>query len=132
VEEKNAPQKNQNHPIRNKSEPSAQRFWAESSDKGVSAQYLRPNLQPIYQYGFVVDYKVNSDEKERLNAFIRELFDYLLSIKATYYLCYGSYFSPTQLTTMYPNLRTLADLKAQYDPNRLFTSVWFENYREAF
>ena len=30
-------------------EPSTHYFWAEGSDKGPSAQYLRPNLQPIYQ-----------------------------------------------------------------------------------
>jgi hypothetical protein len=30
-------------------EPWAQYFWAETSDKGPSAQYLRPNFQPIYQ-----------------------------------------------------------------------------------
>ncbi len=30
-------------------EPSAHRFLAEGSDKRPSAQYLRPNLQPIYQ-----------------------------------------------------------------------------------
>jgi len=34
----------------NVSEPSAQRFLAESSDKRLSAQYLRPNFQPIYQH----------------------------------------------------------------------------------
>ena len=33
------------------SEPSVQHFWAESSDKGLSAQYLRPNFQPIYHQG---------------------------------------------------------------------------------
>ena len=30
-------------------EPSDQCFWAEGSDKGVSSQYLRPNIEPIYQ-----------------------------------------------------------------------------------
>ena len=35
----------------NRAEPSAHRFLAESSDKRPSAQYLRPNLQPIYQIG---------------------------------------------------------------------------------
>ena|SRR2546421_1976772 len=30
-------------------ELSAPRFWAEYSDKRPSAQYLRPNIQPIYQ-----------------------------------------------------------------------------------
>src|SRR6266446_4808216 len=47
-EGKSALQRNLNTPIRNASEPSVQHFWAESSDKGLSAQYLRPNFQPIY------------------------------------------------------------------------------------
>src|SRR5947209_15501603 len=34
----------------NRVEPSAHRFWAEGSDKRVSAQYLRPNIQPIYHF----------------------------------------------------------------------------------
>ena len=33
----------------NRVEPSAHRFLAESSDKRLSTQYLRPNIQPIYQ-----------------------------------------------------------------------------------
>jgi hypothetical protein len=33
----------------NRAEPSAHRFLAECSDKRPSTQYLRPNLQPIYQ-----------------------------------------------------------------------------------
>src|SRR5258706_6422056 len=52
---KSAPQRNQNLPIRNESEPSAHCFWAESSDKRVSAQYLRPNFQPIYHQAQVFD-----------------------------------------------------------------------------
>jgi len=32
----------------NRVEPSAHYFWAEGSDKGPSAQYLRPNIEPIY------------------------------------------------------------------------------------
>src|SRR2546428_13187507 len=35
----------------NRAEPSAHRFLAECSDKRPSAQYLRPNLQPIYHLG---------------------------------------------------------------------------------
>src|SRR2546430_11200577 len=47
---KNSPHPtNQRTHLRNESEPSGQRFWAEGSDKGVSSLYLRPNLQPIYQ-----------------------------------------------------------------------------------
>jgi hypothetical protein len=36
-------------------------FWAEGSDKGPSAQYLRPNLQPIYR-------QFNSTRKQAFSA----------------------------------------------------------------
>src|SRR5215831_15786943 len=39
---------NQGTPIRNESEPSSTYFLAESSDKDISAQYMRPNIHPIY------------------------------------------------------------------------------------
>ncbi|HET7639597.1 MAG TPA: D-arabinono-1,4-lactone oxidase, partial [Ktedonobacteraceae bacterium] len=82
-------------------------------------------------YGFVVYYKVqqNSTDIQTIQAFTRELMEYLISIKATYYLCYGGYYSRSQLTTMYPEIRTLFALKTQQDPNGLFTNVWYEKYR---
>jgi len=82
-------------------------------------------------YGFVVYYKINQNsiDTQTLNAFTRELIDYLISIKATYYLCYGSYYSQSQLTTMYPEIRKLFVLKTQQDPDRLFTNLWYEKYR---
>jgi hypothetical protein len=49
-------------------------------------------------------------------------------MQATYYLCYGSYLSPSQLTAMYPGSRTLFQLKARYDPAMLFTNLWYETY----
>src|SRR5215510_5784503 len=44
----NALKGNRGTPIRNESEPSSTYFLAESSDKDISAQYLRPNIHPIY------------------------------------------------------------------------------------
>jgi FAD/FMN-containing dehydrogenase len=81
-------------------------------------------------YGFVVYYKVKKESADiqSVIAFTRELIDYLLSIKATYYLCYGSYYSHAQLTTMYPEMRRLFALKTQHDPDGLFTNLWYETY----
>jgi FAD/FMN-containing dehydrogenase len=84
-------------------------------------------------YGFVVYYKVakNASATQALSAFTSELIDYLTSINATYYLCYGSYYSSSQLTTMYPALPRLFALKAQHDPAGLLTNLWYEKYRGA-
>ena len=38
----------------NRAEPWTKLFLAESSDKGLSTQHLRPNTQPIYQFSDVV------------------------------------------------------------------------------
>src|SRR5207248_10867331 len=82
-------------------------------------------------YGFVVYYKINLNniDIQKLSAFTRELVDFLSSIKATYYLCYGSYYSQSQLITMYPQIRKLFVLKTQQDPDMLFTNVWYEKYQ---
>src|SRR5256885_14817661 len=42
------PTKQRTH-LRNESEFSSKRFLGEYSDKGISGQYLRPNIHPIYQ-----------------------------------------------------------------------------------
>jgi FAD/FMN-containing dehydrogenase len=85
-------------------------------------------------YGFVVYYKVakNAAGAETLAAFTSELIDYLISMNSTYYLCYGSYYSQSQLTSMYPNLPKLFALKAQHDPFGLLTNLWYEKYRGIF
>src|SRR5436853_640857 len=47
---KNSPlPRNQRTHLRNESEYSPKRFLGEYSDQGVSGQYLRPNIHPIYQ-----------------------------------------------------------------------------------
>ncbi len=82
-------------------------------------------------YGFVVYYKVPRTLTgiQTIQAFTSELVEYLISIKARYYLCYGNYYTQSQLTTMYPEIRTLVALKTQYDPDTLFTNEWYEKYR---
>ena len=82
-------------------------------------------------YGFVVYYKVARTLTgiQTIQAFTSELVEYLISIKARYYLCYGSYYTQSQLTTMYPEIRTLVALKTHYDPDTLFTNEWYEKYR---
>lgn len=97
-----------------------------SKDINALVSYAQKDM-----YGFVVYYKVNqkSTDIQTLNTFTRELIDYLISIKATYYLCYGSYYSQSQLTTMYPEIHTLFALKAKQDPDMIFTNLWYEKYR---
>jgi FAD/FMN-containing dehydrogenase len=84
-------------------------------------------------YGLVVYYKVarTPGGVQTIQAFTRELVEYLLSIDARYYLCYGAYCTPAQLAAMYPQIRILFALKAHYDPDLVFTNQWYETYRES-
>jgi len=97
-----------------------------NADTNALVSYAQQDM-----YGFVVYYKVAKDPTsvQALNAFTEELIDDLISIKATYYLCYGSYYSQVQLIAMYPGLPTLFALKAQRDPTGLLTNLWYEKYR---
>ncbi|GHO46563.1 FAD-binding oxidoreductase [Ktedonospora formicarum] len=100
-----------------------------TQDTNALVSYAQTNM-----YGFVVYYKVSRRSKEiqTLQAFTSELIEYLISIKARYYLCYGSYYSQSQLISMYPEIHTLFTRKSQYDPQELFTNEWYEKYHEAF
>ena len=95
-----------------------------NKDTNALVSYAQANM-----YGFVVYYKVERADVQALSTFTGELIDYLLTIKATYYLCYGSYYSKSQLTAMYPAIDTLFARKAQHDPDQLFTNLWYEKYR---
>src|SRR5436305_6903028 len=51
---KNSPlPRNQRTHLRNESEFSPKKRLGENSDKGVSGQYLRPNIHPIYQVALI-------------------------------------------------------------------------------
>lgn len=99
-----------------------------AQDSNALVSYAQTDM-----YGFVVYYKVplRSTEIQIIQTFTRELVEYLISIRARYYLCYGSYYTQSQLTTMYPEIRTLFALKTEYDPDTLFTNEWYEKYRGA-
>jgi decaprenylphospho-beta-D-ribofuranose 2-oxidase len=97
-------------------------------DTTALVSYARTDM-----YGFVVYYKVPRTQMgiQTIQAFTSELVDYLISIEARYYLCYGSYYSPSQLTAMYPAIPTLFALKTHYDPGMILTNEWYETYRAA-
>src|SRR2546423_577730 len=49
----------------NRAEPSDHSFWSEGSDKRPSAQYLRPNIQPIYQLQLLVNWmKIRTNQTQ--------------------------------------------------------------------
>ncbi len=95
-------------------------------DTNALVSYARTSM-----YGFVVYYKVPRTQTgiQTIQGFTSELVEYLISIEARYYLCYGSYYTPSQLTAMYPAIPALFALKAHYDPGMLFTNNWYEAYR---
>jgi hypothetical protein len=55
----------------NRVEPSAHRFWAEGSDKRPSAQYLRPNIQPIYHMITVPTIRPQNETEEAVKGWLK-------------------------------------------------------------
>ncbi len=96
--------------------------WKVVHDTNALVSYAQTDM-----YGFVVLQSCSEGARNQtLQAFTGELVEYLISIKAKYYLCYGSYYTQSQLTTMYPEIRTLLALKRHYDPETLFTNESYE------
>src|SRR5215470_11951776 len=58
--------------LRNESQYSSKRFLGEYSDKGLSAQYLRPNIHPIYQEEMVTSSEGLIVERAASPALLRE------------------------------------------------------------
>jgi hypothetical protein len=77
--------------------------------------------------GVVVYLQVRRDAaaRQRLSDFTHAVVDQLISIQATYYLCYGQYFTGEQLHRMYPRFGDLVQLKKVLDPEQRFTNAWW-------
>lgn len=83
--------------------------------------------------GVVVYYQVRKNDQgvSDLESFTRELIDYLNTIGATYYLCYGAYYDMSQLQKMYPNVGEFLKLKGRHDPEGLFSNEWLHTIDET-
>lgn len=62
----------------------------------------------------------------------RALIDASNHCNGCFFLTYHRYATARQVETAYPNFREWMLRKRQYDPHELFTSDWYQHYKQAF
>ena len=51
-----------------------------------------------------------------------------LALDGTFYLPYRHHYTKEQLQTSYPQIKKFFELKQEYDPNNLFSNMWYKEY----
>ncbi|ANE48034.1 FAD-binding protein [Paenibacillus swuensis] len=74
---------------------------------------------------------LSSDAQFQTKAGIRRIIDQVIKHRGTYYLPYAGYPTVKQFQTVYPNYRHFFVQKENYDPGRLFTNQFYEQYNKG-
>ncbi len=99
----------------------------------VTIRKVKPDTEALVSYAhtdmyaFVSYYKIPKAETgtAQMTRFTRQMMDYLQTIDGKFYLAYRGYYSRSQIHQMYPQLKTLFQLKQTYDPTELFSNKWY-------
>jgi FAD/FMN-containing dehydrogenase len=99
----------------------------------VTIRKVKPDTEALVSYAttdmyaFVAYYKIPKDAAGTapMTDFTRQMMDYLQTIDGKFYLAYRGYYSRSQIHRMYPQLKTLFQLKQTYDPTELFSNQWY-------
>ena len=62
---------------------------------------------------------------------LRGLIDVALSFGGSYFLTYSRFATSGQLLRAYPQFPRFLDLKRRLDPDGVFSSDWYDNYRNV-
>lgn len=82
----------------------------------------------------VFNFHVDHDDQgiKKAKADFTRLIDRALSFDGSYFLTYHRWARPDQVLKAYPQFLQFLDLKKKYDPDELFQSDWYRQYRTMF
>lgn len=92
--------------------------------------FLSYSRVPGGVFAFVLYYRINRSEatEKRLGEFHNRLADVTVSMGGSFYLPYRKCYSPTLLKAAYPMIEKFAEMKQKFDPDCVFSNLWFEHY----
>ena len=84
-------------------------------------------------FAFVFYYRIERDEEadSELEMVHYTLTNIALKLGGTFYLPYRHHYSANQLMSAYPEIIDFFAAKQVYDPDKLFTNMWYEHYNSA-
>jgi len=92
--------------------------------------FLSYSRVPGGVFAFVLYYRIKRDAmvEKRLGDFHNRFAKTTISLGGTFYLPYRSCYSAELLKAAYPMIQDFALKKEQFDPDCLFSNLWFEQY----
>jgi hypothetical protein len=102
----------------------------------VTIRYLYKDKETVLPYAkedmfaFVLYWRItcNAATDQRLGEVHRRLIEVTLSLGGTFYLPYRRLYTDDQLHKSYPEIQTFFKLKLKYDPNEVFSNLWYQRY----
>jgi len=88
------------------------------------------NYAPAEMYSIVlyINQPTTPEGNEKMGVVTRELIDLTANVNGRFFLPYQLHYTPEQLQRSYPMIRDFFAAKNVYDPEGLFTNMWYEKY----
>lgn len=97
-------------------------------DKVTFLKYAKKDM-----FAFVLYYRIkrNNDADNELQVIHNQLVNKTLKLDGTFYLPYRHHYDKSQLQRAYPEIEKFFELKNKYDPNNVFSNMWYEKYSDS-
>jgi hypothetical protein len=98
-----------------------------SKDNSSRLSYAKTDM-----IAFVALFNHGKDKQsiQKAQKSIRHMIDITLNHHGTFYLPYYPYASEKQFLKSYPHFNDLVEDKDKYDPNEIFTNLFYERYKD--
>ena len=92
--------------------------------------FLSYSRVPGGVFAFVIYYRIHRSEavERRLGDFHNRLAEVTVRMGGTFYLPYRKCYSSKLLKAAYPMINKFAEMKELFDPDGVFSNLWFEHY----
>jgi UDP-N-acetylenolpyruvoylglucosamine reductase len=83
-------------------------------------------------YAFVFYYRISKDEEgdDEIKNIHMDLTDKVIKMEGTFYLPYRHHYDLYQLVKCYPKIIKFIEKKNEYDPDNMFTNLWYNNIKK--
>lgn len=92
--------------------------------------FLRYAKEDMYAFVFYYRITKNDDGDNEIKNIHLDLTDEVIRLNGTFYLPYRHHYDKYQLIKCYPEIKMFLDHKIKYDPNEIFTNLWYDKIKK--
>ncbi len=92
--------------------------------------FLRYAKDDMYAFVFYYGISKNDEGDKEIKNIHLDLTDETIKLGGTFYLPYRHHYNSYQLVGSYPEIKSFLTHKKKYDPNEIFTNLWYDWIKE--